>query len=156
MKRATTILMALYFAIGLAIVISQNPWFSFMKNALSDMGSLRNPKGWIFNAYIIILGILGVINAKLLKRKILEIAMIFLILVGVFPEEKPLHTPSAILMYILSFIDMGTYSRTWAVVAITTFGTMLLLIIFKIGLAIPEMIGAIAILSYILYLGWRE
>ncbi|BAA30904.1 DUF998 domain-containing protein [Pyrococcus horikoshii] len=156
MKREVTIVMVIYFIIGLALVISQNPWFSFTKNALSDMGSAKNPKGWMFNLYIIGLGIIGIIVANLLNRNLLKISMILLILVGIFPEEEPPHTPSAILMYLLSFIDMGLYSRTWRIIATITFTIMVILVSFKIGLAIPELIGAAAILSYILYLGWKR
>ncbi|CUX78852.1 hypothetical membrane protein, conserved, DUF998 family [Thermococcus chitonophagus] len=120
------------------------------------MGSLKNPKGWIFNLYIIGLGTLGLITAKALKRDVLKIAMLALILVGVFPEEKPLHTPSAVLTYLLSFLDMVLYGGMWRIIGPGTFILMIALIKIGIGLAIPEVIGAMAIITYMIYLGWRE
>ncbi|CAB49272.1 Predicted membrane protein [Pyrococcus abyssi GE5] len=155
MKKALSIALTLYFILGLALVVHENSWFSFSKNALSDMGSLRNPKGWMFNVFIIGLGLLGLVTSLMLKRKILTLSMAFLVLVGVFPEEKPLHTPSAILTYILAFTDMVIYGGIWRVVGIGTFMVMLFLINLKVGLAIPELIGAASILAYILYLGER-
>ncbi|MFA4646137.1 DUF998 domain-containing protein [Pyrococcus kukulkanii] len=155
-KKILPIILAIYFTIGLIIVINQNPWFSFTKNALSDMGSLKNPKSWIFNLYIIGLGTLGLITAKALKRDVLKIAMLTLILVGVFPEEKPLHAPSAVLTYLLSFLDMTLYGKIWRVIGPGTFILMIALIKMRIGLAIPEVIGAMAIIAYMIYLGWRE
>ncbi|AFK23285.1 DUF998 domain-containing protein [Pyrococcus sp. ST04] len=153
-KRFLPILTAIYFIIGLIIVIHKNPWFSFMRNALSDMGSLKNPNGWMFNSYIIGLGFLGLITAKVLNRKILQIAMLFLILVGVFPEEKPLHTPSAVLTYLLSFLDMALYGIKW--IALGTFLVMIGLIKVGVGLAVPEIFGAVIILAYMIYLGWKQ
>ncbi|AMM54393.1 DUF998 domain-containing protein [Pyrococcus kukulkanii] len=155
-RKVLPLVILIYFTAGLAFVISQNPWFSFTRNALSDMGSLKNPKGWIFNLYIMGLGILGLITAKALKRDVLKIAMLTLILVGVFPEEKPLHTPSAVLTYLLSFLDMVLYGKIWRIIGLGTFILMIALIKMGIGLAIPEVIGAIVIITYIMCLGWRE
>ncbi|ASJ16179.1 hypothetical protein A3L04_03330 [Thermococcus chitonophagus] len=155
-RKALPLVVLIYFTIGLAFVVNQNPWFSFTENALSDMGSLKNPKGWIFNLYIIGLGTLGLITAKALKRDVLKIAMLALILVGVFPEEKPLHTPSAVLTYLLSFLDMVLYGGMWRIIGPGTFILMIALIKIGIGLAIPEVIGAMAIITYMIYLGWRE
>ncbi|AFN04807.1 hypothetical protein PFC_09420 [Pyrococcus furiosus COM1] len=150
------IITAVYFAVGLSIVISNNPWFLFTKNALSDMGSIQNPKGWMFNTFIVILGILGALTALVHKRKILTMAMLFLIMVGIFPEEYTPHTPSAILFYILSFIDIATNGKKAGLLAFATFLTMIGLVAVGIGLAIPELIGGTVILGYMIYLGLRE
>ncbi|AEH23837.1 DUF998 domain-containing protein [Pyrococcus yayanosii] len=154
--KVLAILFLMYFVVGLAIVLRQNPWFSFTENALSDMGSVKNPVGWMFNGFVMGLGVLGIITALALERKLLALSMAFLFLVGVFPEETEPHGPVAVLFYLLALTDMGLYGGIWRIISVATLLGMLVLMRVFDGLAIPELLGASSILSYILWLGMRK
>lgn len=158
----------LIFIVGLSIVIGQNPWFSFTENALSDMGSLKNPARWWFNGFLMVYALITLVPAIAAFRNglsyLMPVAAIFLFLVGVFPEEKALHAPSAILFYLLALTDMAIigiklrrsgvkFGYMWSILAVLTFLAMLYLTrVFK-GLAIPELVGAATILTWFVYIG---
>ena len=155
------------FIIGLLIVISRNPWFSFHNNALSDMGSVRNPAGYYFNGFIMMFAVLSFIAAVgAFKRGLaylMPLAMIFLFMVGLFPEEYAPHAPAAVLFYVLALADIvlvgvklhRSAGYWWAASAVITFALMLYIVKAKLfkGLAIPELLGAATILAWFLYLG---
>lgn len=158
------------FVISLAFVIAHNPWFSLQNNALSDMGSLKNPARWYFNGFLMVFSLLAFIPAYAALRSglsyLMPIAMVFLFLVGVFPEELPYHTPSAVLFYALALLDIvvvgfklgkdGMFlGYLWSSLSVLTFVAMLFLIkvrVFK-GLAIPELVGVVFIISWFVFLG---
>ncbi|GAB6134815.1 DUF998 domain-containing protein [Thermococcus prieurii] len=157
------------FIVGLAIVIHANPWFSFTNNALSDMGSLKNPNRWLFNGFLMLFAVVAMVPSVVAFKHgfsyLMPLALVFLFLVGVFPEELPYHTPSAILFYVLALADIALVgiklgrktpiNYVWSVLAVVVFLTMLYLIrarVFK-GLAIPELIGASLILAWFVYIG---
>ena len=159
----------LIFIIGLAAVIHANPWFSFTDNALSDMGSLKNPNRWLFNGFLMLFAVIAMVPSIVAFKNglsyLMPFAMFFLFLVGVFPEELPYHTPSAVLFYVLALADIAivgiklgrqnSLNYLWSVLSVIVFFTMLFLIrarVFK-GLAIPELIGAFFILAWFVYLG---
>ncbi|ASI98726.1 DUF998 domain-containing protein [Thermococcus celer] len=161
------------FILGLAIVLSRNPWFSFTENALSDMGSIGNPVNHYFNGFLMILAILGFIAAVGALRNGLSyampLAMVFLFLVGVFPEEYAPHGPSAVLFYVLALADIAivgvklgarglSVGYLWSVLAVVTFALMLYLVKARIfrGLAIPELVGAATIMAWFVYVGLLE
>ena len=161
--------MPVIFLIGLVLVIHFNPWFSFTDNALSDMGSLKNPNRWLFNGFLMFFATIAMIPSLVAFRNglsyLMPLAMVFLFLVGVFPEELPYHAPSAVLFYVLALNDIAIIGiklgRTsplnylWTAGSVVVFATMLYLIkarVFK-GLAIPELIGAFFILAWFVYLG---
>ncbi|ASJ09596.1 hypothetical protein A3L11_10280 [Thermococcus siculi] len=158
------------FVVGLAIAVSQNPWFSFTNNALSDMGSIRNPVNYYFNGFLMVFAILGFIAAVGAFKKglsyLMPLAMVFLFMVGVFPEEYAPHVPAAVLFYVLAFADMaivgiklgrsGTgWGYAWSFLAVFTFALMLYLVKAEVfdGLAVPELIGAATILAWFVYVG---
>ncbi len=159
------------FVAGLMYAVSQNHWFSFTHNALSDMGSLHNPRGYIFNDVIKITAIVGLGAAGLFMMKgyayLLPFAMISLFLVGVFPEEMKWHGPSAVLFYLLALLDIlvvglkmyadgSSVGVLWAIVGVLTLVTIILMARYRWpvkGLAVPELIGAAVILSWVVYLG---
>jgi len=155
--------------VGLAMVVHANPWFSFTDNALSDMGSLKNPDRWLFNGFVMFFAVVAMIPAVVAFRHglsyLMPFALVFLFLVGVFPEETPYHTPSAVLFYVLALTDIALVglklgrknplNYVWSLLSVLVFLTMLYLIrtrIFK-GLAIPELVGASLILAWFVYLG---
>jgi len=157
------------FIVGLAIVIHANPWFSFTDNALSDMGSLKNPNRWLFNGFVMFFAVMAMIPAVVAFKHglsyLMPFALVFLFLVGVFPEELPYHTPSAVLFYVLALADIALVglklgrknplNYLWSLLSVLVFLMMLYLIrarIFK-GLAIPELVGGVFILAWFVYLG---
>jgi len=157
------------FIVGLAIVIHANPWFSFTDNALSDMGSLKNPNRWLFNGFVMFFAVVAMISAVVAFKHglsyLMPFALVFLFLVGVFPEELPYHTPSAVLFYVLALADIALVglklgrknplNYLWSLLSVLVFLMMLYLIrarIFK-GLAIPELVGGVFILAWFVYLG---
>jgi hypothetical membrane protein len=168
-----SLMMPLLFIAGLAIVLSQNPWFSFTNNALSDMGSVRNPVNYYFNGFLIAFAIIGFIAAvgafKSGLSYLMPLAMVLLFLVGVFPEEYAPHGPAAVLFYILALADIAivgiklgrsgnTLGYLWSFLAVFTFVLMLYLVRAKIfkGLAVPELIGAATILAWFVYVGMLQ
>ncbi|WP_258084019.1 DUF998 domain-containing protein [Thermococcus thermotolerans] len=163
----------LIFVMGLLLVVSRNPWFSFTGNALSDMGSIRNPVNYYFNGFLMVFAVLGFIAAIGALRNglsyLMPLAMVLLFLVGVFPEEYAPHAPAAVFFYVLALADIaivgiklgrsGTSAGyAWSVLAVITFAMMLYLVkarVFK-GLAIPELIGAATILAWFVYVGMLQ
>ncbi len=157
------------FITGLGIVIHANPWFSFTNNALSDMGSLKNPNHWIFNGFIMLFAIVAMLPSIIAFKNglsyMMPIAMLFLFLVGVFPEELPYHAPSAVLFYVLALADIAVVgiklgrenplNYLWSLLAVAVFATMLGLMRVRVfrGLAIPELVGAFFILAWFVYIG---
>ena len=157
------------FIVGLAVVIHANPWFSFTNNALSDMGSLKNPNRGLFNGFLMFFAVVAMVPSVVAFKHglsyLMPFALVFLFLVGVFPEETPYHTPSAVLFYVLALADIALVgvklgqkspvNYIWSVLSVVVFLTMLYLIrarIFK-GLAIPELMGAFFILAWFVYIG---
>lgn len=165
----TTLSLPLVLLVGLLFVISQNPWFSLTDNALSDMGSLHNPRGYLFNWFIILLASLMFVASLGMAREgfsyLMPIASAFLFLVGLFPEEKAPHGPAAVLFYLLALLDiglvgvkMGRKNRReylWSVLAVLTFALMLFLTRVFRGLAIPELVGAATITGWFAYIGLK-
>ncbi|NJF24304.1 DUF998 domain-containing protein [Thermococcus sp. Bubb.Bath] len=164
------VFLPLIFVTGLLIVIHRNPWFSFTNNALSDMGSLKNPARWWFNSFLMIYAITTLIPSLAAFKSglsyLMPAAAIFLFLVGVFPEETGPHTPSAVLFYTLALSDIAIiglklwhsgvkFGYLWSILAVTTFLLMMWMIrarVFK-GIAIPELVGAATILAWFVYVG---
>ncbi|QDA31762.1 DUF998 domain-containing protein [Thermococcus indicus] len=160
----------LVFIVGLLIVLSQNPWFSFTDNALSDMGSIRNPVNYYFNGFLMVFAVIGFIASIGALRNglsyLMPLAMVLLFLVGVFPEEYAPHAPAAVFFYVLALTDITIIGLklgrngllagyAWSVLAVLTFALMLYLVkarVFK-GLAIPELVGAATILAWFTYIG---
>ena len=152
---------------GIFIVIHLNPWFSLTENALSDMGSIKNPIGYAFNSLLILLGIAGIgFGIEGLKEKratiLFSLGMLSLLLVGIFPEEYKPHSFFALSFYILLLADIficglrmvqkKKSAIIWVLGSPIVFIIMLYLTgIFK-GLAIPELVGAAFINAWIVYL----
>ncbi|WP_297508254.1 DUF998 domain-containing protein [Thermococcus sp.] len=158
------------FALSITLVIAHNPWFSLQNNAFSDMGSLKNPARWYFNGFLMGFAVLAFIPAYAAFRNglsyLMPLAMVFLFLVGLFPEELPYHAPSAVLFYLLALADIAIVGfklgekglelgYLWSALSFLTLLSMLTIVKLNLfgGLAIPELIGAIFILSWFVFLG---
>ncbi|WP_297501358.1 DUF998 domain-containing protein [Thermococcus sp.] len=160
----------LVFFLSLTFIIVHNPWFSLQNNAFSDMGSLRNPTRWYFNGFLMGFAVLAFIPAYAAFRNglsyLMPLALVFLFLVGVFPEELPYHAPSAVLFYLLALADIAIVGfrlggrglglgYLWSAMSLVTLLSMLLIVKLRLfrGLAIPELVGAVFILSWFVFLG---
>lgn len=150
------------FTIALLFVISQNPWFSLTDNALSDMGSIHNPKGYLFNGLLIITGVLTIVASIVPFREgrtlLLPLSGVLLTLVGIFPEETAPHGPAAFFFYVTALADVfiGGLKRrkyVWSAASVITWALMLLSGRFVKGLAVPELIGAFTIFAWLVTLG---
>ena len=165
-----SLFLPLVFLFGLLLVVSQNPWFSFTDNALSDMGSVRNPVSYYFNGFLMLFSVVGFIAAAGAFKNglsyLMPLAMVSLFLVGLFPEEYAPHAPAAVLFYVLALADIAIVGAKlgrsglktgylWSALAVLTFLLMLWLVKVRIfrGLAIPELIGAATILAWFTYIG---
>jgi len=159
----------LLFFLSLAFVIAHNPWFSLQNNALSDMGSMKNPNRCYFNCFLMGFSILALIPAYTAYRGglsyLMPPALVFLFLVGLFPEELPYHTPSAVLFYVLAMSDIAIVGLKlarrgfetgylWFILSPLTFIAMIAMVALRLfrGLAIPELVGATFILSWFVWL----
>ena len=79
-----------------------NPWFSIVRNALSDMGAIGVKYAWVFNSGLMISGALAFLYSAylllalgsrlgILASSIMLLASIHLILIGLFPEGTYPH-----------------------------------------------------------------
>ncbi len=168
-----SISLPLIFLVGLAVVLSRNPWFSFTNNALSDMGNVNNPAHAYFNSFLMFFAVLTFVAAAGAFKNglsyLMPLAAVFLFLVGVFPENYSPHAPSAVLFYILALSDIivvgvklgrsgVSLGYLWSALSGLTFLLMLYLVnasIFR-GLAIPELVGAVTILAWFVYVGMLQ
>lgn len=160
--------------IGTAILT--HPWFSFRQNALSDLGNPDVEMNWIFNSGLILGGLLGLLfamdligrvsGAERFGAVILALAMISLVMIGVFPEGTSLHFPSAISFYLLSAAAMTVFGAIWTLSSAERWlGVLsLILVIAGItiatipdwdGIAIPETAGAVIIFIWVYMLIWQ-
>ncbi len=160
--------------IGAAILTHQ--WFSFMHNALSDLGNPDVKMNWIFNSGLIIAGIIGFLfaldligrlnGAERVGAVIFAVAMIFLSMIGVFPEGSALHFPSAVSFYLLSAIAIIAFALVWMTVAeqriygvisiiLVAVGFAIALIPTWDGIAIPEAAGAVIIFVWVYMVIWQ-
>lgn len=161
------------FIIGLAVVLSRNPWFSFTNNALSDMGNINNPAHAYFNSFLMFFAVLTFVAALGAFRNglsyLMPLAAVFLFLVGLFPENYSPHAPAAVLFYVLALSDIivvgvklgrsdVSLGYFWSALSGLTFFLMLYLVNARVfrGLAIPELIGAVTILAWFVYIGLLE
>lgn len=162
------------FVTMLMIAISLNPWFSFYRNALSDLGSLKVPTRYVFNCGLILMGLFGILFSLATVRyfestamHILTVAMTFLIAVGIFPEEYGrVHSIPAALFYVFSLAGIfytgillkkrgELWFSTFSIMGSVVTFVLMVLTVGKTGLAIPEMIGAVFILSWIVTLSYK-
>lgn len=160
-------------AITLILSISQNAWFNWTQNALSDLGSSRATNPWIFNYGLMITGVLGITYfSKLRKLKlnihskigliVLIINFFLSILIGIFPSGNTLHYPISITFFIILPIATTTFGigrlkinkkKGFTILLATLIGLLaaiIALILFK-GVAVAETIG-ISVLASIVFI----
>jgi len=153
-----------YVSIGVSIALS--PWFSWEKNALSDLGhAVNSGVAPIFNFGLLLTGFLITIYAvKVLKGHArwtccsLVTSAFTLQLVAVFDEVYGLLHP---VVSVLFFISLGLTSllyaaerKSYSAVGAFTIGVISWIFywteIYSIGVAVPETISSIAALAWII------
>lgn len=147
------------FLAGIFLSIHLNPWFSFTKNALSDLGHpMKTDFYYIFNYTLMTIGTLYAIYMFGFFRKyrpktalLLGLASLFLILVGYFHEGyKGTHYIVSLLFFFNGITGTAVY---WAernsiygifgyFVSITVFGVQRIYS-ESIGVAVPEFVSGL-------------
>lgn len=161
--------------IGLAILT--HPSFTFQHNALSDLGNPHVELSWIFNSGLIIAGILGLIfaiglfertqGAERVGALIFAVAMIFLSMIGIFPEGTAMHYPCSVSFYLISALVITLYGVVWALeparrlygiafIIMVVTGFVIALVPHWDGIAIPETAGAIIIFLWVYTVIWQS
>jgi len=161
--------------IGVAILT--HPFFSFQHNALSDLGNPDVELSWIFNSGLIIAGLLGLIFAiGLFERSVgaerfaallFVVAMIFLSMIGIFPEGTAMHYPCSLSFYLISAAVITLYGLSWAIepvrrlygvafIIMVVIGFIIALVPHWDGIAIPETAGAIIIFLWVYTVIWQS
>lgn len=110
--------------IGVAIALS--PWFSWLGNALSDLGAFSSPVAPIFNTGLIVAGILAIMFSFGLMRQLRAsrlgligatftlLTSISLALIGAFPENvRPHHFLASVAFFAFSLIMLLALGPTW-------------------------------------------
>lgn len=169
-----------YVFITISILINRS-WFNWADYALSHLGEAGTPYNYVFNAGLIITGILGIIFLFGMIQFVedwtgyyglafLGAGMVFLILVGVFPMGRGPHFWVSVLFFVTSLsgitafgVDQiwdlvepvwGTFILSSVVLSIAMVG-LITTIPYEIGAAIPEFIGTIPIMQFVLVFSAR-
>jgi len=152
-----------YVSIGVSIALS--PWFSWKRNALSDLGhAVKSGVAPIFNFGLLLAGFLVMVYAVMALRNYakwtsysLVISAFLLQLVAVFDEVYgPLH----FVVSVLFFVSLGPTSILYAIerkssLAVIGFIIGLLLWVFywariySAGVAVPETLSTVAVIPWI-------
>lgn len=156
-------------AVGILAATLLAPWFSWAGNALSDLGAVGAGTAPLFNGTLIVSGVLGVPFALFVLRRrssrwrqagtiLFAASMSLLALVGVFALPSPAHGPVAVgffLLFTLGFLVDGVGAtvagdRVDGALSITlasvhVLGWLVWGIVGLEGLALPEMVGTVAI-----------
>ncbi len=177
--RYAGILSPLIAFVSIFLAISTHPRFSFQNNAISDLGRAGLEGNYILNYGLILSGLFGLVFAyKLVKSQervlgkigsfIFAAGIFSLFLIGVFPEGTPPHFPVSLGFFLLSSfgmllkgIDDLREKKEFGIFTIILFsaGWILAILAMKTfkGVAIPELIGGIAISIWIYgIIFWRD
>ncbi|MCD6380865.1 MAG: DUF998 domain-containing protein [Candidatus Odinarchaeota archaeon] len=154
-------------SIGLAIYT--HPWFSFDKNALSDLGAIWVPDNYIFNVGLIISGLMAIpfflvlfYHFKDFIGKIGSIvflmAIVSLISIGLFPEGTSIHYFVSVSFFMLSLVALLMMGASLTLrnrkIGIFLLFDILLSAAFSLipkwpAIAIPETIGSFGICVWV-------
>jgi hypothetical membrane protein len=148
-----------YVSIGISIVFS--PWFSWEKNALSDLGhSMRSSVAPLFNLGLLLSGFFMMIYAVQVFRRyskyssfFLTVSALFLQLIAVFDEVYGyLH----FLVSVVFFLSIGATSLVHAVEHKSLSSLMAFIVglsswiiyffdFYELGISVPEAISSLAV-----------
>ena len=166
---AVAALLAAYISIGASIVLS--PWFSWERNALSDLGhSAKSVVAPIFNFGLLLTGVLILIYAVTIFRReakytslCLAVSSFLLQLVAMFDEIYGyLHYVVSVLFFVSLGITLLVFAvekrSILAVILFFSAFTSWILYWFKaytMGIAVPETISAIVVTLWLLVTTFR-
>ncbi|MCW4019893.1 MAG: DUF998 domain-containing protein [Candidatus Bathyarchaeota archaeon] len=155
----------------IGISIASAPWFSWEKNALSDLGNaLRKESAPYYNFGLALAGLLTAVYAVTAFRKhakhtslCLAASSFLLQLLAVFDEVYGhLHTALSILFFIAIILSALVYAiEKRSILSSTSFiiglgaWTLYLAKVYSAGFAVPETISATATVSWILWSALR-
>jgi|Deesub1362B_J571_1020462.scaffolds.fasta_scaffold00027_162 hypothetical membrane protein len=165
--------------ISILLAVSTHSWFSFEKNAISDLGRVGLEYNYILNYGLILSGLFGLVFAygliKSQKRVlgrlgsfIFAAGIFSLLLIGVFPEGTPPHLSVSLGFFLLSGfgmllkgIDDLKEKREFGIFTIILFSLGWILAVWALktfkGVAIAELIGAIAVSIWVYsIIFWRD
>ncbi|WP_173866238.1 DUF998 domain-containing protein [Thermococcus henrietii] len=100
--------------------VSRNPWFSFWRNALSDLGGARATSPWIYNAGLVVTSFfvlafaVYLISTALNKAQTvggayISVSAIFLALIGIFHEGTKPHVFVSTYFFVQFFLGTLIY-----------------------------------------------
>ncbi len=169
------------FACTLSAIASHSQ-FSWLDNALSDLGIVEGATAILFNLGLIISGVLTLIFSlglfMLLRNKvlgfagtlILAVGALALALIGIFPESaKPMHYyasvsffalfPISMLLICAEFLSSSRTKMGLFTFVTAGFAAIVWTVQFTVrpvpGVAIPETLSALAALAWIAVLGFE-
>jgi len=167
-------LVVIYVSIAVAILI--NDWFSWKKNALSDLGGPYSENPYVFNIGLILGGLLAIPFPAFLSEHfrspvsrlgslLASLGLFFLVLIGLFPEGTRLHYPSSWAFFMtmfLSILVMGFGLLLEKRIGEGFFGILLAIFSFFLAVgnqcmstALREIVGALSITTWLLYWDYR-
>lgn len=179
--RAMGILSAVIAYPFIVVSIVLTPWFNFYDNALSDLGNIaRNaPVAYVFNFGIVFSGLLIALFAIMISLKHhswkyllwsipLASAGLFLMLIGIFPEDAGMvHGLVAIMFFLLLIYTMLMYS--FCSRALGSITTGIIALVFSIisvvvwmvkwewkGVAIQETVASLMASAWLILVSTRE
>ena len=158
--------------------IAYSPNFSWTENALSDLGVQEGVTAVLFNAGLIISGILGLLFAvglfTFLQESLLSRmgAFVFILdtlalsAIGVFPENvEPIHLLASVTFFALLPVSMfllgAAFLRTsrmklgFFTFAVAIVATIVWIIPFGKGVAIPETFSGLSASTWFVVLGFK-
>ncbi|GEM_PF-3048279 len=143
---------------GSAAAIAVNPWFSFARNAMSDLGNPANgPLYWLYNYVLIASGALYAVYFAAVFRRVrprtsllLFAASLFLVLVGVFHEGYGrLHYYVSVLYFVNGMAGLAAYwGERGSLYGISGFYASLAVFalqytgLVEMGVCIPEIVSS--------------
>ena len=149
----------------IATSIALSPWFSWSRNALSDLGhSFKSPVAPIFNLGLLLGGfLLALYSLDSLRRRAPKTSLVFaavafnLQLVGAFDEVYGrLHLAVSISFFVLMLISSLTYwFETGRRLALISFTIGLLswilywLKVYSAGIAVPETVSSLTAVAWV-------
>ncbi|MEM0121743.1 MAG: DUF998 domain-containing protein [Nitrososphaerota archaeon] len=162
---------------SIALSISISPWFSWMENALSDLGA-RQPSNVIFNLGLMLSAVLAfffLIGLRRLHKGALgtvgvtlyALSTISLFMIGFFPETAGIiHYYVSVTFFVfvaLTLIIFGAYNLIYPPRSVVLGTALLLLSAIAIvvwlfpwrGVAIPELIASLTISALVVIMSVR-
>ena len=152
--------------ISITISILLSPWFSWQKNALSDLGhATRSSVSPIFNLGLLLGGFLMMVYANTVFKKYakytsicLNISAFSLQLVATFNE---IYGSLHFIVSVLFFLSIGLSAVMYTIEKKLYFGILSFFIgliswvsygrLYNSGIAVPEIISSLAVVSLIIY-----